>query len=552
MYADDIKHKSPFAIADAIKIAENLVPLRYKDRPWSILDHGRRVLSTEDELDCYMAAYGEMHRLKAFHALSLMPFNELNEGVEIVDYGCGQGLASMCFIEKMREKKCLNRLRKITLIEPSTVALHRAEINLHQALKGELNCEIVKISKYLPSSSPSDNEIKRLDVECPIVIHLFSNVLDIAAIDLKKTATLISSSGYKHYVLCLGPANCEEHRVDAFIRYFNPDNIDLLFRQREPVFGRLKNGHSFGYLAMGLRFTKVQDKPILIPYSFYAPKQFFAAYKLDEVEYDNEEDLKKLYAFEVLAPFDIGASIHEDVHPLLAVLSNMISRGLPTHASSFIESTIGKSLKHSFETNELGAIRFALKKGLNLPKKDEELLRKIPIAVARIEKTIIEALIIDKLSISDERWNVLVKENDVPCAALAFEELRQMFTHLAAITRDYAEMRLPAIELTIINEKYSKSPLHLGANITNEANAQICSVEYDLVIDIAIDQFCESSTTFSEFRARNSCYFNLRSSRVIYSERYFYTTDRIVYKPITTKNEKGTHDIIRQNVGAPA
>ena len=98
MYDNEIRKVSPFKIADAIRIAESLVPKHLQSKPWGILDHGRKVLSTEDELNCYMAAYGEMHRVKAFYALNSMPFHELNESVEVIDYGCGQGLASMCFI----------------------------------------------------------------------------------------------------------------------------------------------------------------------------------------------------------------------------------------------------------------------------------------------------------------------------------------------------------------------------------------------------------------------------------------------------------------------
>ena len=548
MYDDEIKQVSPFAIADAIRIAESLVPERLRSNPWTILNHGRKILSTEDELNCYMAAYGEMHRAKASYALSAMPFNELNESVEIVDYGCGQGLASMCFIEKMRERKCLSQLRKITLIEPSRAALRRAEVNLRQALRDAPDCEIATLQKFLPSATPSDEEVKRLDVKCNIVVHLFSNVLDIATIDLKRTASLVTSSGFRHYVICVGPANCEEYRLDSFIRYFRPDSIDMLLKQRETVFGYLSSGKSYGCLAICFKFTKTQDQPILIPYSFYAPKQMFAAYTLDEVEYDDTDEIKKLSAFEVLAPFDIGASIHDDVHPPLAVLSNMISRGLPTCASPFIEGEFSKNLKHSSETNELGSIRYVLNKERELSEQDEELLRKTPVAVARIEKVIVEALIIGKLSLSDDRWAVLVKENDVPCAALAFAELKQMFEHLTAIACDYDETRFPQIELTVINEKYSDSPLHLGANVMKDANADCRKKEYDVVIDIAVDKCCDPSAVFSEFKARNGCYFNIRSSRTIYAERYFYTTDRIVYKPLTQKNEKGTHDIIPQHV----
>lgn len=65
--------------------------------------------------------------------------------------------------------------------------------------------------------------------------------------------------------------------------------------------------------------------PILNPYSFYPPKQFFAAYRLD-CQY--KEDFNAFAAFEVLAPFDIGACVHDD--PLFSnTPSNSFMRVFP-------------------------------------------------------------------------------------------------------------------------------------------------------------------------------------------------------------------------------
>ena len=42
--------------------------------------------------------------------------------------------------------------------------------------------------------------------------------------------------------------------------------------------------------------------------------------------------------FETSTPFDIGASVYDDIHPILAVLNNIITRGLPTKCSPFVEN----------------------------------------------------------------------------------------------------------------------------------------------------------------------------------------------------------------------
>ena len=48
--------------------------------------------------------------------------------IEIVDYGCGQGLASLCYHDFIKEHYSLQKVKRITLIEPSPLALSRAEL----------------------------------------------------------------------------------------------------------------------------------------------------------------------------------------------------------------------------------------------------------------------------------------------------------------------------------------------------------------------------------------------------------------------------------------
>lgn len=146
-------------------------------------------------------------------------------------------------------------------------------------------------------------------------------------------------------------------------------------------------------------------------------------------------------------------------------------------------------------------------------------------------------------------WHVLVKEGDVPCAALAFEDLSQMFNHLSAATKEFDRLRFPEVELTVINHRNQSSSLHLGNAVYKTSNRMLAEQEYDMVIDFSMEEKSKPlDVEFSEFKAKNNCYFNVRSSERIYSERYIYTTDRIVYKPLTKLNTRGTHDLIEENV----
>ena len=110
-----------------------------------------------------------------------------------------------------------------------------------------------------------------------------------------------------------------------------------------------------------------------------------------------------------MAPFDIGASIYEDIHPILAVLSNIITRGLPTKCSPFIEEKLNSVFNYSERKERYGTIYYIASDSDNIID-NEDILRKTPICIARLQKVIIEALLTGRISVNAKRWKVLVKE----------------------------------------------------------------------------------------------------------------------------------------------
>jgi ATP-dependent DNA helicase RecQ len=522
-----------------------LVPQAYSRAPWSHpeLRRGVALLDSEDGLNAYIAAYGEAHKLKIVEALKFLPFNEINDNVEVYDWGCGQGLATICLIEEMSKRNLLSRLKQINLIEPSPKALKRAELNLKATIR--TNAIVKAINKGLPASTELTFEcVDKIDVRYPIVVHLFSNILDIDTIDLKRLAELITSSGKRHYVVCIGPANREESRIAHFCHYFDVSKDVYFANYRDTQFftSNYYNRHTFGCLIKGFKYTITDGEPVLYPYHFYAPKQYFAAYKSDLL--DQELDSVSS-AFEVLAPFDFGASIYDDVNPILAVINNLIIRGLPTKASPFIETLFAGKLGLSKKNVNLGTIYFSAEKELS--DEDKLIIKNVPISVARLEKTVVEILMTGNLSFANE-WNVLVKENDVPCAAIAFRELADMYNHLSALSQNYSDKKFPKINLTVINQQYTNSKLHLDANVYAIIDKPLQEKDYDLVIDIATEEKCNpKDVEFSEFKAINDCYFNVRASESIKDERHIYTTDRIVYKPLTNLTQQGIHEVIAEH-----
>lgn len=545
-YVSDIEQIDIITLDDIISASRNNVSNENKARPWYCngLDHGTAVLSTEEQLCCYIAAYGEMHKQKLEKAFEAFPFKNLDSSFEIIDWGCGQGLASVYLISQLRSKNLIGKLKKVTLIEPSESALRRADFNVNKTL-GE-NVEVESIQKFLPAYLANPNSIDSLHIEEPICIHLFSNILDIPEIDLKKLANIIASSGYQHYFICVGPVNYGNQRIEAFSRYFSFDSSNLFANVFLPQYRQLNNGKWFGCVAKGFKVIRSEGKPFLIPLSFYPPKEFIAAYQLDAIR-TREKDISGLLAFNVLAPFDIGASIYTDVDPILAVINNIITRGTPTKTSPFIEEQFARILAATTIQERYGAIDYVSSDD-QLIEKYKDYLRFIPIGIARIEKVVVEAAMTGRLSLDKEQLDVVVKEDMIPCSALAFADLSLMFDHLCALSRDYDKRRFPKINLHIISPTNSNSPFHLGNPTYSSTKKLNREKEYDLVIDINFAEKSDAENVqFSEFKVKNDCYFNIRSC-VMTTSRQIYTSDRIVYKPLTRLNQSGGYDNIEKNV----
>ena len=716
-YQDEISAIQNISFDSIRNIAKTYImslPDRDRIDLYNSLNHGVDLLETDAQMKCYLFSFGKMHQAKINEVLEnnqvsrQIAIDFQNTDIQIIDWGCGQGLATACLFDYFKKNDIhIDFVQKVVLIEPSKAALERAFIHVNAYLSKENT--IVSINKLL--DDVSDNDIVS---EQPITIHLFSNILDIPSIDLQLLSNKIKKNlSGKHYFFCWGPLNQGNNRIDSFWSYFI--EADAVFanahgKQQYDSFGQLVN--TYNYTAKNRVFKVDKETTDLIFIDYYLPKQFHAAFQLDAVRraLQKEKDTDKLQGlwrnlseFELQTPFDIGASIYEDVHPILAVLNNIVTRGLPTKASPFIEDAFAQ-FGNRQENDELGGINYCtddliydelfiamhladsrwdisadnynlgvldsdlektfitqtahpilrqllqpqrdlstitnkgwhqsqrvdfsfefpyttkdrygferkghvieldgLKYHSSAPQQllDQQRINELvasgwycirlkeneidkpyedyhclgseyvhniekayskkfdddwtrilqlvlsPIAVARMEKTILEALMTEKLDINAKEWKVLVKEQDVPCAALAFEDLKQMFEHITQLSSGYSDMKFPDIELTIVSTmEFAKSPLHLGNKVL--VGEYKSNTVYDMVIDMAVLRRAGlEKIDFSQYKCKNKCYFNVRSAHYHRNERHIYTSDRIEYKPIVVSNQQGHYDNIEENV----
>ena len=233
------------SISSIIELCHRLLPEHWKPCPWRHpeLVHGIGLLASEEALNCYMSAYGEMHVGKCRAAIMNFPFDKLTGSIEIVDWGCGQGIGSATLIEALQQRELLNWVKKITLVEPSPNAIHRAICNISKIVNN--NIEIDAINKFMPTKEVVSGEIlKSIGYKYSNVIHVFSNILDVKAIDLADIARMVASSHGNHYILCMGPQNSAAYRIDQFCSVFG--NQEYFSRIDSVRYGRTqRTGHPY-------------------------------------------------------------------------------------------------------------------------------------------------------------------------------------------------------------------------------------------------------------------------------------------------------------------
>ncbi len=158
----------------------------------------------------------------------------------------------------------------------------------------------------------------------------------------------------------------------------------------------------------------------------------------------------------------------------------------------------------------------------------------IPFGIARIQRTILEAISHNVLPIDKDIWKIAVLERDVPCAQIAIDDLQKLIQELNNLNSE--QLNFPKIQLDIFTtDEFINSDFQIK-------NCQLIDTFkkedfYDLVIDIAI---LDRNSNSTHIAANASEIINIRSVHYLDSKRVIGTTESIKHKPFCTiSNEDG-------------
>lgn len=340
-FIDLYKQRNDLSFTGMRDTAMRLLPQDQSKRNklYQDLERGKGILDDEDHLNMYLFSFGKMHKAKLDAAFNSIPqiSDIFSEEIEIYDWGCGQGTATICLLDFLKSKGIAPNITHFYLIDPSVAAITRAE-SVIKCFNSEYAIDsITKDFDSLVRSDFTTSDVKK--------IHLFSNILDVECFDLAKFIHLFQEAfGSDNFFVCVGPHYSNNRRVDEFIAATEPDTVYATMNK--------ESGKWIKDWTISMRvFFKHFDRIELVENirkrieDSHKKEQFFAGYVLDAIAEEYSKSTHNLQAedlYRSLSAFDVKSNIpldyKENVDAKLAVLANIISRGTPTKAPVLLEN----------------------------------------------------------------------------------------------------------------------------------------------------------------------------------------------------------------------
>ncbi|TAE60748.1 MAG: hypothetical protein EAZ89_01220, partial [Bacteroidetes bacterium] len=219
------------------QISVNKYQLIKSDATFHSLGRGVVILTDENQLYAYMNSYGNMHYEKLIEAFKKLPKALFATEIGMIDWGCGQAMASMAYFDFLSQIDTEQEIKNLTLIEPSEIALKRASLHIRHFSP---TTDIHTINKDLDALVNEDFMKNKVQTH----VHLFSNILDIEEFSLTALLQLVGSNfSGENYIICVSPYinDTRTSRLDAVVTYFSKKNGFEMINSIDNRWGQWKN-----------------------------------------------------------------------------------------------------------------------------------------------------------------------------------------------------------------------------------------------------------------------------------------------------------------------
>ena len=99
-YIEEVKKLSSPSFQQIRNIAKSVISHLSENESTHLyhrLNRGINLLGSNEEMCKYLWSFGNMHEAKILDAVKYLPKEILENDFEIVDWGCGQGIGTICF-----------------------------------------------------------------------------------------------------------------------------------------------------------------------------------------------------------------------------------------------------------------------------------------------------------------------------------------------------------------------------------------------------------------------------------------------------------------------
>jgi len=198
------------------RISVNKYKVCGSDAVYYSLHRGVEILTEECQLFAYMNSFGPMHFRKLWDAIGVLPVELFENQLNIIDWGCGQAMATMVLLEYCQDREMPLADYRTLLIEPSILALKRGVLHLR---KFDPEVSVSTINRDLDALVVPDFDF----LYGKTCLHLFSNILDVHFFSLANLIALVKNrfSGHNFFVI-VSPYidDTRRNRLDAFVDAF--------------------------------------------------------------------------------------------------------------------------------------------------------------------------------------------------------------------------------------------------------------------------------------------------------------------------------------------
>lgn len=168
-----------------------------------------------------------------------------------------------------------------------------------------------------------------------------------------------------------------------------------------------------------------------------------------------------------------------------------------------------------------------------------------PIGIARLQQTLLQLWLTGQVSYLQKTLKIAVVERDIPCAALAVEDLYQLLEHLNACIE--SPIALPEVELTVFSDSQYAVPGISADHVRPVDEIAQCDEQFDVVCEISLLRRVFSPAQFP-FPRQPHHYLQICSVHAHYEKTRLLTSEHLHFKDLTEKLENDHYKVIEEQL----